>query len=127
MGFDVKRVNDPTDRYTIIMEEYDKNERRVPKWKVQWCKENFKHMIGKDDNEQFSMSQSQILKKQKTGGKSLQKKKTKKMTAKKSKMLSSMKSGVSGSKIEVEESEMEEDQIEEDADDGGDVDDADME
>merc|ERR1712060_1049237 len=106
MGFDVKRVNDPSDRYTFIMEEYDKNERRVPKWKVQWCKENFKHMIGKDDNEQFSMSQSQILKKQKTGGKSLQKKK--------SKMLSSMKSGVSGSKIEVEESEMEEDQIEED-------------
>ena len=28
-------------------------DRRVPKWKVQWCQENLKHMIGKDD---FEMS-----------------------------------------------------------------------
>lgn len=39
----------------FIAEEYDKTDRRVPKWKVLWCQENLKHMIGKDD---FEMSMS---------------------------------------------------------------------
>lgn len=33
------------------MQEYEKNERRVPKWKVKWCQENLKYMIGKEDEE----------------------------------------------------------------------------
>ena len=40
----------------FIAEEYDKNDRRVPKWKVKWCQDNLKYMIGKDDN-RLSMSQ----------------------------------------------------------------------
>ena len=33
------------------MQEYEKNERRVPKWKVKWCQDNLKYMIGKEDEE----------------------------------------------------------------------------
>ena len=40
----------------FIAEEYDKNDRRVPKWKVKWCQDNLKYMIGKDDN-RLNMSQ----------------------------------------------------------------------
>jgi len=35
----------------FIMQEYDKLDRVVPAWKVKWCKDNLKHMIGKDDTE----------------------------------------------------------------------------
>ena len=31
------------------MEEFEKNDSRVPKWKVEWVRENLKHMIGRDD------------------------------------------------------------------------------
>lgn len=31
------------------MEEYEKNDSRVPKWKVEWVRENLDSMIGKDD------------------------------------------------------------------------------
>ena len=38
-------------------------DRRVPKWKVNWCQENLKHMIGKDDFEMsVSLSKSKTLK-----------------------------------------------------------------
>ena len=33
----------------FIAEEYDKCDRSVPKWKLKWCADNLKHMIGKDD------------------------------------------------------------------------------
>ena len=42
-------------------------DRRVPKWKVNWCQENLKHMIGKDDFEMStSLLKSKTLAKQKT-------------------------------------------------------------
>ena len=44
------------------MQEYEKNERRVPKWKVKWCQNNLKYMIGKED-EELSMSTSLVKKK----------------------------------------------------------------
>ena len=31
------------------MEEFEKNDSRVPKWKVEWVRENLLTMIGKDD------------------------------------------------------------------------------
>lgn len=46
---DIRRLNDPTDRYEHIMEEFEKNDSRVPKWKVEWVRENLTTMIGKDD------------------------------------------------------------------------------
>jgi len=49
--FDVKRLDDPTDRYNFVTEEYEKSERTVPQWKITWCKENLTSMIGKDDME----------------------------------------------------------------------------
>ena len=39
-----------TDKF--IIEEYEKNERRVPQWKIKWCQDNLKYMIGKDDIDQ---------------------------------------------------------------------------
>jgi hypothetical protein len=48
LDFDVKRVDDPTNRYNFIMEEYEKAVARVPKWKVQKAKENLDTMIGAD-------------------------------------------------------------------------------
>ncbi len=65
----------------FIKEEYDKNERRVPAWKIKWCKDNLQNMIGKDDDgvnrsdanisTQKTMSKKRMsLKKQKTGKKS---------------------------------------------------------
>ena len=44
------------------MQEYEKNERRVPKWKVKWCQDNLKYMIGKEDDEN-NMSLSLVKKK----------------------------------------------------------------
>ena len=32
-----------------ILEEFEKNDSRVPKWKVEWVRENLMTMIGKDD------------------------------------------------------------------------------
>lgn len=46
---DIKRIDDVTDRYSHIMEEYEKNDSRIPKWKVEWVRNNLKDMIGKDD------------------------------------------------------------------------------
>jgi len=57
--FDVKRVDDPRNTYDFIAEEYDKSDRHVPKWKVKWCQDNLKTMIGKDD---FEMSMSTSIK-----------------------------------------------------------------
>ena len=66
----------------FIKEEYDKNERRVPAWKIKWCKDNLSNMIGKDDDgvnlsssmvktQKTTMSKKRMsLKKQKTGKKS---------------------------------------------------------
>lgn len=31
------------------MEEYEKNDSRVPAWKVEWVRSNLEHMIGKED------------------------------------------------------------------------------
>ena len=47
---DIRRLNDPNDRYEHIMEEYEKNDSRVPKWKVEWVRENLDTMIGKNDS-----------------------------------------------------------------------------
>lgn len=75
--FDVKRVDDPTNRYKFIKEEYEKMDRRVPKWKVEWCKENLKYMIGKDDLEQsFSRTMTSGKVKRSKTTKSLGRKKT---------------------------------------------------
>lgn len=72
--FDVTRIDDPTCRYSFIMQEYEKNERRVPSWKIKWCQENLKHMITKDDKEvSLSMSVSGI-KRTKTSKMSMSKK-----------------------------------------------------
>ena len=46
----------------FIMEEYEKAERRVPQWKIEWVKENLSYMIGEEDKE---LSKS-VLKKKKT-------------------------------------------------------------
>ena len=42
----------------FVKEEYEKAERQVPQWKIQWCKENLTNMIGKDDQDAHSFSRS---------------------------------------------------------------------
>ena len=44
------------------MEEFEKNDSRVPKWKVEWVRENLETMIGKDD----SAARKKTLKKRAT-------------------------------------------------------------
>lgn len=68
------------------MQEYEKNERRVPKWKVRWCKENLKYMIGKEDEENnMSVSlvkrKSTVKMKKKNAGASKKSQKLKAMAA----------------------------------------------
>ena len=72
------------------MEEFEKNDSRVPKWKVEWVRENLTAMIGKDDT-------GLVKKKTTIGGNKLAKKKsTLRKTVKKSKK---------GSKKQVSEPE----------------------
>ena len=83
----------------FIKEEYDKNERRVPAWKIKWCKDNLSSMIGKDDDgvnlsssmiktQKTTMSKRRMtLKKQKTGKKSKMQKSVTKMADKSQKAL----------------------------------------
>lgn len=61
------------------MEEFEKNDSRVPKWKVEWVRENLMAMIGKDD--------TGLVKKKTSigGGKLAKKKSTLRKTIKKSK------------------------------------------
>ena len=33
----------------------------MPKWKIKWCQDNLKHMIGKNDFEEQSMSMSRSM------------------------------------------------------------------
>ena len=33
------------------MEEYEKGDSRVPKWKVEWVRNNLEDMIGKEDKD----------------------------------------------------------------------------
>jgi hypothetical protein len=86
--FDVKRVDDPSCRCkylkvypnlrlfrsdNFILEEYEKNERRVPNWKVKWCQDNLKYMIGKDDeaiDRSASINKSATMKRSTTMAKS---------------------------------------------------------
>jgi len=98
--FDVKRIDDPSCRCkylkvyfnhrlfwtdNFILEEYEKNERRIPKWKIKWCQDNLKYMIGKDDEAMPDMSASNTLNK---SMKSTRKKSTKRIGAKDAKELS---------------------------------------
>lgn len=48
---DIQRIGHPSERYAFIMEEYEKAERMVPKWKVNWVKHIIKnkYIIVKDD------------------------------------------------------------------------------
>ena len=68
------------------MQEYEKNERRVPKWKVKWCQNNLKYMIGKEDEEaNLSVSlvkkKSTVVMKKKNAGESKKMQKLKAMAA----------------------------------------------
>lgn len=56
------------------MEEYEKNDSRVPKWKVEWVRENLSTMIGKED---CGMKKQKTLKSPIKGRKSLSKKQSK--------------------------------------------------
>ena len=47
---DIRRIDDPSDRYGHIMEEYEKSESRVPKWKVEWVRQHLDDMICKEDS-----------------------------------------------------------------------------
>jgi len=48
---------------SFILEEYEKNERRVPNWKIKWCKDNLKYMIGaSDEAANQSLMSSTIIK-----------------------------------------------------------------
>ena len=63
---------------SFILEEYEKNERRVPNWKIKWCKDNLKYMIGaSDEAANQSMMSNTIVKSPNT---SLVKSKTMKKT-----------------------------------------------
>lgn len=66
----------PPDKF--ILEEYEKNERRVPAWKIKWCQENLRYMIGKDDNNAH-LSRSGLNKSKVAKKKSIRKMGTKKM------------------------------------------------
>ena len=83
----------------FIKEEYDKNERRVPAWKIKWCKDNLTNMIGKDD-EGVDLSSS-MLKSQKTMGQKKRLTLKKKKTARKSIAKKSMETSL----VQQEESE----------------------
>ena len=59
----------------FIMEEYEKAERRVPQWKIQWVKDNLKNMIGEEDKE---LNKSAIKRKPKASLRQSQRTRTKK-------------------------------------------------
>lgn len=81
-------------------------DRRVPKWKVEWCKENLKYMIGKDDVEQsFSRTMTTgKAKRSKTLGKSATKALKKKKTLKMGK-LSKLAKSIEAEVVEDDDSE----------------------
>lgn len=43
------RINHPQERYTFIQEEFEKSDRRVPAWKIDYLKKNLETMIGSKD------------------------------------------------------------------------------
>ena len=73
------------------MEEFEKNDSRVPKWKVEWVRENLLSMIGKDDT-------GPARKKTSIGG-------SKKLTKKKSTLRKLKSSTKKGQKKQVQEPE----------------------
>ena len=74
-------------------------ERRVPQWKVKWCKENLRHMITRDDVE-VSLSKS------KTNASLVKKKSTikgRKQTAKKIEKIKSLAASIVGEESDDED------------------------
>ena len=60
---DIRRIDDPSDRYSHIMEEYEKNESRVPKWKVEWVREHLDDMISKEDKRKATIKSPLVKRK----------------------------------------------------------------
>ena len=62
---DIRRIDDPSDRYCHVVEEYEKNESRVPKWKVEWVRDHLDDMISKEDKKKTSVK-SPLMKRKST-------------------------------------------------------------
>jgi len=47
---DIRNIQNPKEKYEFIMEEYEKSDRNVPEWKVDWVTNNVQDFIGSTDS-----------------------------------------------------------------------------